>query len=153
MFKVFKNLFEEAEFNKRRQEKQARKKSSYSGQESSDWQQEKSSDSSRQQSGESESDTNHKQKQRRSNQNYKENKSQESQQNKGQNERKSYTYSRSMELTQALEFFSFNDLPSKIELKKRYKQLCIKFHPDKAKGNADKMKLLNQYKEIIEKYL
>lgn len=55
------------------------------------------------------------------------------------------------EVVKAKEFFGFTSTPSKEEIKKRYKELAKKYHPDINDGNDEKMKELNHYRDILMK--
>ena len=55
------------------------------------------------------------------------------------------------EVAKAKEFFGFTSSPSKEEIKKRYKELARKYHPDINDGNDEKMKELNHYRDILMK--
>ena len=55
------------------------------------------------------------------------------------------------EVAKAKEFFGFTSTPSKEEIKKRYKELAKKYHPDINDGNDEKMKELNHYRDILMK--
>ena len=55
------------------------------------------------------------------------------------------------EVAKAKEFFGFTSSPSKEEIKKRYKELAKKYHPDINDGNDEKMKELNHYRDILMK--
>jgi len=51
----------------------------------------------------------------------------------------------------AKDFFGFTHSPTKEEIKKRYKELARKYHPDINGGNDEKMKELNNYRDILMK--
>ncbi|MCT7597862.1 J domain-containing protein [Aliarcobacter butzleri] len=53
------------------------------------------------------------------------------------------------EVSKAKEFFGFTQTPTKEEVKKRYKELAKKYHPDLNDGNEEKMKELNHYRDIL----
>ncbi|MCG3715421.1 DnaJ domain-containing protein [Aliarcobacter butzleri] len=53
------------------------------------------------------------------------------------------------EVSKAKEFFGFTQTPTREELKKRYKELAKKYHPDLNDGNEEKMKELNHYRDIL----
>ena len=55
------------------------------------------------------------------------------------------------EVSKAKEFFGFTSSPTKEEIKKRYKELAKKYHPDINDGNDEKMKELNHYRDILMK--
>lgn len=55
------------------------------------------------------------------------------------------------EVEKAKEFFGFTHSPTKEEIKKRYKELARKYHPDMNGGNDEKMKELNNYRDILMK--
>lgn len=55
------------------------------------------------------------------------------------------------EVAKAKEFFGFTHTPSKEEIKKRYKELARKYHPDINNGDDVKMKELNHYRDILMK--
>ena len=55
------------------------------------------------------------------------------------------------EISKAKEFFGFTSSPSKEEIKKRYKELAKKYHPDINNGDDEKMKELNHYRDILMK--
>ncbi len=55
------------------------------------------------------------------------------------------------EVAKAKEFFGFTHTPSKEEIKKRYKELARKYHPDINNGDDEKMKELNHYRDILMK--
>ena len=57
------------------------------------------------------------------------------------------------ELAEAMAFFSFRSKPTAAALKKRYKTLSTRYHPDKTGGDTAKMQQLNHYKAIISQYL
>lgn len=53
------------------------------------------------------------------------------------------------EVSKAKGFFGFTQTPTKEEVKKRYKELAKKYHPDLNDGNEEKMKELNHYRDIL----
>ncbi len=53
------------------------------------------------------------------------------------------------EHSSAKEFFGFTHEPTKEEVKKRYKELARKYHPDINSGDDTKMKQLNHYKDVL----
>ena len=55
------------------------------------------------------------------------------------------------EVSKAKEFFGFTSSPTKEEIKKRYKELAKKYHPDINDGNDEKMKELNHYRDVLMK--
>ena len=55
------------------------------------------------------------------------------------------------EVAKAKEFFGFTSSPSKEEIKKRYKELARKYHPDINDGDDEKMKELKHYRDILMK--
>ena len=55
------------------------------------------------------------------------------------------------EVTKAKEFFGFSSTFTKEELKKRYKELAKKYHPDINNGDDEKMKELNHYRDVLMK--
>ena len=55
------------------------------------------------------------------------------------------------EVAKAKEFFGFTQTPTKEEVKKRYKELAKKYHPDINNGDDEKMKELNHYRDILMK--
>lgn len=58
-----------------------------------------------------------------------------------------------MSVTDAMKLFGINEVPStKEELNKHFKKLALKHHPDLG-GSEEKMKLLNQAKELLDKNL
>ena len=55
------------------------------------------------------------------------------------------------EVQKAKEFFGFTHSPTKEEIKKRYKELARKYHPDINEGDDTKMKELNHYRDVLIK--
>lgn len=55
------------------------------------------------------------------------------------------------EIEEAKNFFGFTSEPTKEEIKKRYKELARKYHPDINGGDDTKMKELNHYRDILIK--
>lgn len=55
------------------------------------------------------------------------------------------------EVDKAKEFFGFDHDPTKEEIKKRYKELARKYHPDINDQDDSKMQELNHYKDILMK--
>ena len=57
------------------------------------------------------------------------------------------------EVSEAKKFFGFTDDPSVEEIKKRYKELAKKYHPDINNLEDDSMmQKLNHYKDVLLKY-
>lgn len=55
------------------------------------------------------------------------------------------------EVSKAKEFFGFTHSPTKEEIKKRYKELAKKYHPDINDHDDTLMKELNHYKDVLIK--
>jgi len=55
------------------------------------------------------------------------------------------------EVQQAKDFFGFTHDPTKDEIKKRYKELARKYHPDINEGDDAKMKELNHFRDVLVK--
>ena len=55
------------------------------------------------------------------------------------------------EVAKAKEFFGFEHSPTKEEIKKRYKELARKYHPDINDRDDVKMKELNHYRDVLIK--
>jgi hypothetical protein len=55
------------------------------------------------------------------------------------------------ELKKAKEFFGFYNKPTKDEIKKQYRKLAKKYHPDVNNGDDINMKKLNLYRDILLK--
>lgn len=55
------------------------------------------------------------------------------------------------EVQKAKEFFGFSHAPTKEEIKKRYKELARKYHPDINNQDDTKMKELNHYRDVLIK--
>lgn len=55
------------------------------------------------------------------------------------------------EVQKAKDFFGFTHSPSKEDIKKRYKELARKYHPDINDGNDEKMKELNHFRDVLIK--
>ena len=55
------------------------------------------------------------------------------------------------EVTKAKDFFGFTSDPSKDEIKRKYKELARKYHPDINNHGDELMKQLNHYKEVLLK--
>ena len=53
------------------------------------------------------------------------------------------------EVSKAKEFFGFDTDPSKDEIKKKYKELARKYHPDINDQGDELMKQLNHYKDVL----
>lgn len=53
------------------------------------------------------------------------------------------------EVEKAKEFFGFTHTPTKEEVKKKYKELARKYHPDINDHDDSKMKDLNHYKDVL----
>lgn len=60
-------------------------------------------------------------------------------------------YTSFSEVSQAKEFFGFAADPTKDEIKKRYKELARKYHPDVNNHGDELMKQLNHYKDVLLK--
>ncbi|QKF73542.1 DnaJ domain-containing protein [Aliarcobacter faecis] len=58
-------------------------------------------------------------------------------------------YNQTSKLEEAKEFFGFSFTPSKDDIKKRYKELARVYHPDLNGGDEEKMKKLNEYRDIL----
>lgn len=58
-------------------------------------------------------------------------------------------YNQSSKLQEAKDFFGFSQTPSKEDIKKRYKELAKLYHPDLNGGDEEKMKKLNEYRDIL----
>jgi len=58
-------------------------------------------------------------------------------------------YAQNSKVEEAKNFFGFSQNPNKEEIKKRYKKLAKKYHPDLNGGNDEKMKKLNEYRDIL----
>jgi len=58
-------------------------------------------------------------------------------------------YAQNSKVEEAKNFFGFSQNPNKEEIKKRYKELAKKYHPDLNGGNDEKMKKLNEYRDIL----
>ncbi|WP_258238862.1 J domain-containing protein [Arcobacter sp. CECT 8985] len=57
------------------------------------------------------------------------------------------------EVEKAKEFFGFTQEPTKEEIKKRYKELAKKYHPDINGSDDTLMQELNHYKEVLIKHV
>jgi len=55
------------------------------------------------------------------------------------------------EIEKAKEFFGFTSTPTKEEIKKRYKELARKYHPDINDQDDTMMQQLNHYKDVLMK--
>ena len=55
------------------------------------------------------------------------------------------------EVQKAKEFFGFTHSPTKEEIKKKYKELARKYHPDINDNDDSMMKDLNHYKDVLMK--
>lgn len=55
------------------------------------------------------------------------------------------------EVEKAKEFFGFTSTPTKEEIKKRYKELARKYHPDINDQDDTLMQQLNHYKDVLIK--
>ena len=55
------------------------------------------------------------------------------------------------EVAKAKEFFGFTHSPTKEKIKKRYKELARKYHPDINDGDDVKMKELNHFRDVLIK--
>ena len=53
------------------------------------------------------------------------------------------------EVSKAKEFFGFTSEPTKDEIKKRYKELARKYHPDINDHGDELMQQLNHYKDVL----
>ncbi len=53
------------------------------------------------------------------------------------------------EVAKAKEFFGFTNEPTKDEIKKRYKELARKYHPDINDHGDELMQQLNHYKDVL----
>lgn len=57
----------------------------------------------------------------------------------------------SSEVQKAKDFFGFSHTPTKEDVKKRYKELAKKYHPDINNGSDEKMKELNNFRDVLMK--
>ncbi|AXH09293.1 molecular chaperone DnaJ [Malaciobacter halophilus] len=57
------------------------------------------------------------------------------------------------EVDKAKEFFGFSHTPTKEEVKKRYKELARKYHPDINNSDDTLMQELNHYKDVLLQYI
>ncbi|MGM0519788.1 MAG: J domain-containing protein [Campylobacterota bacterium] len=57
------------------------------------------------------------------------------------------------EVQEAKKFFGFTTTPTKEEVKKEYKRLARKYHPDINDGDDTMMKQLNHFRDVLIKYL
>lgn len=55
------------------------------------------------------------------------------------------------EISKAKEFFGFTNDPSKDEIKRKYKELARKYHPDINDHGDELMQQLNHYKDVLLK--
>ena len=55
------------------------------------------------------------------------------------------------EIQDAKNFFGFKDLPTEQELKKKYRELAKKYHPDINGGDDVQMQKLNHYRDVLSK--
>ncbi len=55
------------------------------------------------------------------------------------------------EVQKAKDFFGFTNSYTKEDIKKRYKELAKKYHPDINSGDDTKMKELNHYRDVLMK--
>lgn len=60
-------------------------------------------------------------------------------------------YTSFSEVSKAKEFFGFTSDPTKDEIKRKYKELARKYHPDVNDHGDDLMKQLNHYKDVLLK--
>lgn len=58
-------------------------------------------------------------------------------------------HTQTSKLQEAKEFFGFSSTPSKDDIKKRFKELAKIYHPDLNGGDEEKMKKLNEYRDIL----
>jgi len=58
-------------------------------------------------------------------------------------------HAQSSKIEEAKSFFGFSQNPNKEEIKRKYKELAKKYHPDLNSGNDEKMKKLNEYRDIL----
>lgn len=58
-------------------------------------------------------------------------------------------YNQTSKLQEAKEFFGFKETPNKEDIKRRYKELAKIYHPDLNGGDEEKMKKLNEYRDIL----
>ncbi len=61
------------------------------------------------------------------------------------------TQTSSSDIQKAKDFFGFDGTYTKEDIKKRYKELAKKYHPDINKGDDTKMKELNHYRDVLMK--
>lgn len=57
------------------------------------------------------------------------------------------------EVEKAKEFFGFSHTPTKEEVKKRYKELARKYHPDINNSDDSLMQELNHYKDVLFQHI
>lgn len=53
----------------------------------------------------------------------------------------------------AVDFFGILTKTSKKDIKRKYLKLSKEYHPDMPNGSADKFKLLQDYYELLNKYM
>ena len=58
-------------------------------------------------------------------------------------------YNQSSKLQEAKDFFGFIQTPTKDDIKRKYKELAKIYHPDLNGGDEEKMKKLNEYRDIL----
>ena len=58
-------------------------------------------------------------------------------------------YNQSSKLQEAKDFFGFSQTPTKDDIKRKYKELAKIYHPDLNGGDEEKMKKLNEYRDIL----
>lgn len=63
----------------------------------------------------------------------------------------SSTYTSFSEVSKAKEFFGFTSDPSKEEIRRKYKELAKKYHPDINDHGDELMQQLNHYKDVLIK--
>lgn len=63
-------------------------------------------------------------------------------------------FSSTSKLSEAKEFFGFTNgiSPTKDDIKRKYKELARVYHPDLNGGDEEKMKMLNEYRDILMQY-
>lgn len=55
------------------------------------------------------------------------------------------------EVQDAKDFFGFTQMPTEMELKKKYRELAKKYHPDINDSDDTMMQKLNHYKDVLSK--
>lgn len=55
------------------------------------------------------------------------------------------------EVQEAKDFFGFTQMPTELELKKKYRELAKKYHPDINDSDDTMMQKLNHYREVLSK--